>query len=119
MKLKIYVLTASIAGMLSVIAAFIDYRISLGLLLSAGVSLFHMWLLSLSMKAMMKKENGNYAAMAAGNVIRFLLLLAVVYVGVKNTQLFTLANLLKIECWDTNAPALTTRRRSSSRRHHR
>ncbi len=93
MKLKIYVLTASIAGMLSVIAAFIDYRISLGLLLSAGFSLFNMWLLSLILKAMMKQENGNYAAMATGNVIRFSLLLAVVYVGVKNPQLFNVYGL--------------------------
>ena len=93
MKLRIYVITAAIAMILSGAMLAVDYRISLGILLSAGFSLVNMWMLSESMKALMKQEGGNYSAMIAGNIIRFAILLAVVYIGVKNPQLFNIYGL--------------------------
>ena len=88
MKMKIYVITAAIAGALSLAALLIDYRISLGILLSAGFSLLNMWMLSASMKAMMKDAQANYYALVTGNIIRLALLLGVIYIGVRNPQLF-------------------------------
>lgn len=93
MKIKIYIITAAIAVILSLSMLMVDYRISLGILLSAGFSLLNMLMLSASMKTMMKDGNGNYSALIAGNIIRFALLLAVIYIGVKNPQLFNVFGL--------------------------
>lgn len=93
MKIKIYIITAAIAVILSLAMLMVDYRISLGILLSAGFSLLNMLMLSASMKTMMKDGNGNYSALIAGNIIRFALLLAVIYIGVKNPQLFNVFGL--------------------------
>ena len=45
------------------------------------------------MKKMMKDGKVNYSALIAGNIIRFALLLAVIYIGVKNPQLFNVFGL--------------------------
>ena len=93
MKLRIYVITAAIAALLSGAALLIDWRISLGILLSAGFSLLNMLMLSGGMKMLMKEEGGNYSALIAVNIIRFSMLLAVIYIGVKNPQLFNVYGL--------------------------
>ena len=93
MKIKIYIITAAIAVILCLAMLMVDYRISLGILLSAGFSLLNMLMLSASMKTMMKDGNGNYSALIAVNIIRFALLLAVIYIGVKNPQLFNVFGL--------------------------
>ena len=93
MKMKIYLITAMIAVIAALATLMIDCRISLGILLSAGFSLLNMLMLSASMKAMMKDGNGNYSALIAGNIIRFTLLLAVIYIGIKNPQLFNVFGL--------------------------
>ncbi|MBQ6333764.1 MAG: ATP synthase subunit I [Erysipelotrichaceae bacterium] len=90
MKLKIYTLTASIAAILAVFFVFIDYRISLGIVLSAGFSLLNMLMLSQSMKALMDSQGTNYSSMISGNIIRFALLMAVVFIAIKNPQLFSI-----------------------------
>ena len=96
MSLRIYVITALIALILSGITLFIDYRIALGILLSAGYSLVNMLMLSESMKMMIgNKESGaNYSALIAGNIVRFGLLLVVIYIAVKNPGLFNIYGVL-------------------------
>ena len=93
MKIRIYIITAVIAIVLALAMLLIDYRISLGILLSAGFSLLNMLMLSSSMKMMMKDENGNYSILIAGNIVRFTLLLAVIYIGIRNPQLFNVYGL--------------------------
>ena len=92
MNLRIYLITALIALVLSGFTFFIDYRIALGIILSAGYSLVNMLMLSGSMKVMMSdKESGaNYSALIAGNIVRFGLLLVVIYIAVKNPGLFNM-----------------------------
>ncbi len=90
MKIRIYVTTSIIAIALAAAAFFFDRRISLGILLSAGFSLLNMLMLAQSMKSLMNSKGNNYSLMISGNIIRFALLLVVLYIAVKNPQLFSI-----------------------------
>lgn len=88
MKLKIYLITTAIALFLSMGAYFIDVRIAYGIMLSAIYSLINMLLLSVSMKAALGADNLNYAFLIPMNILRFSLLIAVLYIAVKNQDTF-------------------------------
>ncbi len=90
MKLKIYLITTAIALLLSGGAYFIDLRIAYGILLSAIYSLVNMLILSVTMKAAIGSEQLNYAVLIPGNILRFGLLMAVIYIAVKNPQYFNM-----------------------------
>ncbi|MBR6724278.1 MAG: ATP synthase subunit I [Erysipelotrichaceae bacterium] len=90
MKLRIYLITAAIALILAVCDWFIDPKISYGLLLSACSSLVNILLLTISMKSAIGTETVNYAALMTGNILRFGILLAVIFVAVKNPQYFNM-----------------------------
>ena len=90
MKIRIYVTTSIIAIALATAAFFFDRRISLGILLSAGFSLLNMLMLAQSMKSLMDSKGNNYSLMISGNIIRFALLLVVLFIAVKNPQLFSI-----------------------------
>ena len=88
MKLKIYLITTLIALLLSAGAWFIDVKIAFGILFSAAYSMFNMLVLSLTMKAAIGSKQLNYTVLIPGNIIRFALLMVVIYIAVKNPQIF-------------------------------
>ena len=90
MSLKIYLITMAIALLCSGVSCLIDYRIALGILLSSGFSLLNMYLLSFGMKMMFKDSNASKGVMMISSIGRFTLLLLVLYVAIKNPQLFNL-----------------------------
>ncbi|MCR4855701.1 MAG: ATP synthase subunit I [Erysipelotrichaceae bacterium] len=90
MKIRIYVITAAIAALLAAFSLLIDVKISLGILLSAGFSLINMLMLSQAMKSLIQSGGENYSVMITANIIRFALLLVVIYIAVKNSQLFSI-----------------------------
>ena len=90
MNFKIYGLTALISLFTSLLAYFIDYKISLGILLASLFSLFNMFLLSSSMKSMMNSQTPNPSLLMGGNIIRFTLLAVLIYVAIKNPQYFNI-----------------------------
>ena len=90
MKIKIYLITAAIAAVLAGLGLLIDLRISLGILLSAGFSLVNMLMLSQAMKSLIQSGGENYSVMIMASIIRFTLLLMVIYIAVKNPQLFSI-----------------------------
>ena len=90
MNLRIYWMTAVIALVLSGVAAFIDYRVSLGILAAACFSMFNLYLLSLSMKSVLKQENANTGMLMGTNMLRFALLAVLIYIAIKNPQIFSL-----------------------------
>ena len=90
MKLKIYLITTAIALILSFVSWFIDPRITYGLLLSAAYSMFNMMVLTMTMKMALNQDMLNYPALITGNILRFGLLLVVIYIAVKNPQYFNM-----------------------------
>ncbi len=88
MKLKIYLITMIIAVLGAIAAYFIDFRISLGILLSAAFSLLNMVLLSISMKAATSGKQLNYSVLILFNILRFAILAAVIYIAIRNPQTF-------------------------------
>jgi len=94
MNLRIYWMTAVIALVLSGVAAFIDYRISFGILAATCFSLFNLYLLSLSMKSVMKQENANTGILMGVNMIRFGLLAVLIYIAIRNPQIFNLVGVV-------------------------
>lgn len=94
MNLKIYSITAVLAIVLSGICFFIDYRISLGILLAGSFSLLNMFLLSVTMKQAMSDKLGGQGLLMGGSFIRFALLIGVLYIAVRNQQLFSVYGLL-------------------------
>ena len=91
MKLKIYYLTTIIAIILSIIAFFFDYRISIGILAATLASMLNLFLLSANMKAVMnQKDMASYPLLIAGNILRYGILALVIYIAIKNPQYFNI-----------------------------
>ena len=91
MKLKIYYLTALIAIILSIIAFFFDYTISIGIMTATLASMLNLLLLSFSMSMMMKQQDvQNYPLLVISNIFRYGLLAAVIYIAVRNPQYFNI-----------------------------
>lgn len=90
MKLKIYLITMTIAVLGAAAAYFVDFRLSLGILLSASFSLLNILLLSVSMKAATSSGQLNYSLLIFVNIIRFAILAAVIYLAIKNPQTFNM-----------------------------
>ena len=90
MKLKIYLITMAIAVLGAVAACFVDPRISFGILLSASFSLLNMVLLSISMKAATSGAQLNYSVLILVNIVRFVILAAVIYIAIRNPQTFNM-----------------------------
>ena len=83
MSKKIYELTALIALVLSGILAFFDFKISLGILVASLFSMANLYLLSYSMKNMLKGEKKNAGRMMLVSVARFLLLAVVMFLAMR------------------------------------
>ncbi len=90
MSLKIYLLTGLIALVVSGISAFFDRTISFGILLATAFSLINMYLLSASMKKMVSSQNPSPAVMMVGNMIRFVLLFATLYIAYRLPNIFSM-----------------------------
>ena len=91
MKRKIYYLTSIIAVILSIIAFFFDYRISIGILTATLASMLNLFLLSANMKAVMNQKNmANYPLLMAGNILRYGILALVIYIAIRNPQYFNI-----------------------------
>ena len=91
MKTKIYVYTTIIALLISGVAMFIDYRFSLGVLLASAFSVINLYLLSMTMKAVLKNGDPNGVGLFMGvNIIRFGLLALVIFIAIKNPQIFNI-----------------------------
>ncbi|MBQ6477939.1 MAG: ATP synthase subunit I [Erysipelotrichaceae bacterium] len=83
MNKKIYELTAIIALVLSGILAFFDFKISLGILTASIFSMINLYLLSYTMKQILKAEKKNGGIMFLLSICRFLLLAAVMYLAMR------------------------------------
>ena len=83
MSKKIYELTALIALVLSGILAFFDFKISLGILVASLFSMANLYLLSYSMKNMLKGEKKNAGGMMLVSMARFLLLAVVMFLAMR------------------------------------
>ncbi len=83
MNKKIYELTALIALVLSGILAFFDFKISLGILVASLFSMANLYLLSFSMKNMLKGEKNNPGMMMLVSMARFLLLAVVMFLAMR------------------------------------
>lgn len=90
MSLKIYLLTSLIAFIVSIVFAFIDLKIAFGILLSTVFSLINLFLLSESMKKVINSDQPSYGLMMAGNIIRFTLLFAMIFVAYKLPDVFNM-----------------------------
>ena len=91
MKLKIYYLTTIIAILLSIIAFFFDYTISIGILAATLASMLNLFLLSVNMKAVMnQKDLTGYPLLIVGNILRYGILALVIYIAIKNPQYFNI-----------------------------
>lgn len=90
MSLRIYTITGIVALIAAAITSFIDYKISLGIILSAVFSMINMLLLSESMKKVISSQTPAYGLMIAGNMIRFTLLFAMIYIAYKLPNLFSM-----------------------------
>ncbi len=90
MKLRIYLITTAIAFLLALGAFFIDQKLAFGILLSGLYSLVNMLMLSFSMKAALASAELNFGALVFGNIIRFGLLMVVIYIAVRNPQIFNM-----------------------------
>ena len=90
MNLRVYYLTGAIALVIGTVFAFIDHRISLGIVLAAVFSLFNMFLLAESMKKVMNSEVPSIGAMMGGNLIRFTLLFAMLYLAYRFPNTFSM-----------------------------
>lgn len=90
MSMKIYLITGLIALIAGGALAFIDYRISLGVILAAVFSIINLFMLSESMKKAMTSDASGFGLMMAGNVIRFALLFGMIFMAYKLPQLFSL-----------------------------
>ena len=83
MNKKIYELTVLIALVLSGILAFFDFKISLGILVASLFSMANLYLLSFSMKNMLKGEKKNPGIMMLVSMARFLLLAVVMFLAMR------------------------------------
>ena len=90
MSLKIYLLTGLIAIIVSVVFAFIDFKIALGIVLATAFSLFNLFLLAESMKKVINSDTPSYGLMVSGNMIRFGLLFVMLLVAYKFQNLFSM-----------------------------
>ena len=91
MKTKIYVYTTIIALIISGVAMFIDYRFSLGVLLASAFSVINLYLLSMTMKTVLKNGDPSGMGLFMGvNIVRFGLLALVIYVAIKNPEIFNI-----------------------------
>lgn len=91
MSLRIYIITTVIACVLSAVSAFFDYRISLGILLTTCFSMFNLFLLSATMKKVVSKGDVSGVSLLMGvNILRFSLLALVIFVAIKNPQIFNI-----------------------------
>ena len=90
MSLKIYFITGGIALLVAGVFFFIDVKISFGILLATLFSLINLFLLAESMKKVIDSSGSNYGLMMAGNVIRFTLLFAMMFIAYKLPQYFNM-----------------------------
>lgn len=90
MNKKIYELTALIALVLSGILAFFDFKISLGILAASVFSMINLYLLSYTMKQMLKAERKNAGIMMLLSMGRFLLLAGVMYLAMRFRDTFSI-----------------------------
>ena len=90
MSLKIYLLTGLIALIISGVTAFFDFRISAGIMLSTVFSLFNLFLLSATMKSATSSSQANVSFLMLGNIVRYALLLACMFIAYKLPQYFNL-----------------------------
>ena len=90
MSLRIYTITGIVALITAVVCAFIDYKISLGVILAAAFSMINMLMLSESMKKVMSSDTPAYGMMVVGNMVRFTLLFAMIYIAYKLPNLFSM-----------------------------
>ena len=67
-----------------------DIKITFGILLSSVFSLINMFILSKSMEMMIKSNGSNQSILMIGNMIRFTLLIVVVFIAIKNQQIFSI-----------------------------
>ena len=86
MSLKIYLLTGLIALIISGVTAFFDFRISAGIMLSTVFSLFNLFLLSATMKSATSSSQANVSFLMLGNIVRYALLLACMFIAYKLPQ---------------------------------
>ena len=90
MSLKIYLITGLIALITSVGFYFVNFKISLGIILSTAFSLINLFILQESMKMVISKETPAYALMFISNSIRFTMLFAMLYIAYKFPQYFSM-----------------------------
>ena len=90
MSIKIYKLTSLIGIIVAIVCYFIDYHISLGVLLATAFSLLNMVILSSSMSAMMSSDNPNPGILMGANILRFAMLALMIYIAIKNSKIFNI-----------------------------
>ena len=90
MKMRVYLFTSLIAVLLGIVFFFIDPKISYGIFLSAVYSMVNMLLLSVTMKITTSQESVNYGSLMAGNIIRFTLMAVVIFLAIRNPQIFNM-----------------------------
>ena len=88
MKMRVYLFTSLIAVLLGIVFFFIDPKISCGILLSAAYSMVNMLLLGMTMKITTSQGNVNFGALMTGNIIRFTLMGLVIFLAIRNPQIF-------------------------------
>ena len=90
MSLKIYLITGAVSIVCSGVFAFIDRKISAGILLSTLFSLLNMVLLSFSMKTAINGKSGQYPLMMLSNVVRYSLLILCIFIAYRYSEYFSL-----------------------------
>lgn len=94
MSLKIYLITMAISLLLSGISCLFDYKVAYGILLSSSFSLVNMYLLSLGMKLMIANQQLGQGLMMLSSIVRTGLLLCVLYIAIRNPQIFSLVGVV-------------------------
>ena len=90
MSITIYLLTGLIGLIVSGIFAFIDIKITYGIILSTVFSLINLVLLSASMKKIISSDQPSYGLMIAGNMIRFTLLFVMMFIAYRFPTYFSM-----------------------------
>ena len=90
MSLRIYLITGAIALLVAGVFAFIDIKISFGVLLASVFSLINLFMLAESMKKVISSNNSSFGLMMVGNMIRFTLLFGMMYIAYKLPQYFNM-----------------------------
>ena len=90
MSLRIYFITGAIALLVAGVFFFIDIKISFGILLATLFSLINLFMLAQSMKKVIDSSGSNYGLMMAGNIIRFTLLFAMMFIAYKFPNYFNM-----------------------------